>query len=159
MWCNSDGIITLRLQVPLPRGYWLSWLMGLTTFKTNSYRFKATSMELVKKPEFVHWYAIPVGVSKHSIPIFCPTLSIAALVGILRATPFNPVLTKYGMHMALSAMTATESDGVTKNPCCPRIMLRSYRKFKHRHVSDNQLHLKLNQNWLVPLFNKILKKA
>lgn len=76
---------------------------------------------------------LPVGVSKHSIPSFCPTLSIAAPVGMLRATPFNPALAKYGIHFALSAITATESDGVTKNPFCPRIMLRSCREKKRKH--------------------------
>lgn len=52
-------------------------------------------------------------------------LSNAALVGMLRAKPLTPVCWKYGMQKMLSAMTATESDGLMKKPCVPRIMLRS----------------------------------
>lgn len=40
-------------------------------------------------------------------------LSKAALVGMLRAKPLTPVCWKYGMQKMLSAITATESDGLT----------------------------------------------
>lgn len=59
-------------------------------------------------------------------------LSNAALVGMLRAKPLTPVCWKYGMQKMLSAMTATESDGLTKKPCLPRIMLRSYKAHRHK---------------------------
>lgn len=58
-------------------------------------------------------------------------LSNAALVGMLRAKPLTPVCWKYGMQKMLSAMTATESHGLTKKPCFPRIMLRSYKADRH----------------------------
>ena len=48
--------------------------------------------------------------------------SRAPLVGMLRAKPRTPVCWKYGMLKMLAAMTATESEGFTKNPCLPRIM-------------------------------------
>lgn len=51
--------------------------------------------------------------------------SRAPLVGMLRAKPRTPVCWKYGMLKMLAAMTATESEGFTKNPCLPRIMFRS----------------------------------
>lgn len=114
-----------------PKGHWVKWHITSHCIAPRCYfQFKN-----LLGSQFSRDHILPVGVSKHSIPIFCPTLSIAALVGILRATPFSPVLTKYGMHMALSAMTATESDGVTKNPCWPRIMLRSCRAFKSKYIS------------------------
>lgn len=53
-------------------------------------------------------------------------LSRAPLVGMLRAKPRTPVCWKYGMLKMLAAMTATESEGFTKKPCLPRIMLRSW---------------------------------
>lgn len=49
-------------------------------------------------------------------------LSKAALVGMLRAKPLTPVCWKYGMQKMLSAITATESEGVRKKLCWPRIM-------------------------------------
>ena len=52
-------------------------------------------------------------------------LSTAAPVGILLANPLTPVLRKYGMHSILFAITAKESDGVTKNAFSPSIILRS----------------------------------
>ena len=52
--------------------------------------------------------------------------SRAPLVGMLRAKPRTPVCWKYGMLKMLAAMTATESEGFTKNPCLPRIMFRSF---------------------------------
>lgn len=58
-------------------------------------------------------------------------LSKAALVGMLRAKPLTPVCWKYGMQKMLSAMTATESDGLMKKPCVPRIMLRSCKAQTH----------------------------
>ena len=57
----------------------------------------------------------------------CFYLSKAELVGMLRAKPLTPVCWKYGMQKMLSAITATESGGLTKKPCLPRIMLRSWR--------------------------------
>lgn len=51
--------------------------------------------------------------------------SRAPLVGMLRAKPRTPVCWKYGMLKMLAAMTATESEGFTKNPRLPRIMFRS----------------------------------
>lgn len=61
-------------------------------------------------------------------------LSNAALVGMLRAKPLTPVCWKYGMQKMLSAMTATESEGLTKKPCLPRTMLRSCKANRHTEV-------------------------
>ena len=52
-------------------------------------------------------------------------LSTAALVGMLLANPFTPVLWKKGMQSVLLAMTARESEGLTKKAFSPRSILRS----------------------------------
>lgn len=65
--------------------------------------------------------------------------SRAPLVGMLRAKPRTPVCWKYGMLKMLAAMTATESEGFTKNPCLPRIMFRSFgrREIQSKTFSSN----------------------
>lgn len=60
--------------------------------------------------------------------------SRAPLVGMLRAKPRTPVCWKYGMLKMLAAMTATESEGFTKNPCLPRIMFRSFGRGMQRAI-------------------------
>mmetsp|Transcript_7056 Transcript_7056/g.25105 ORF Transcript_7056/g.25105 Transcript_7056/m.25105 type:complete len:316 (+) Transcript_7056:268-1215(+) len=68
-------------------------------------------------------YFQPVGVSNRGTPMASATRSSAPLVGMLRAHPPRPPA-KYGIALWFAAITATESDGVTKN-CWPSTMLRS----------------------------------
>src|ERR1700722_7918163 len=77
-------------------------------FHPNS---KKTRQSVIYTPPHTH---SPVGTSKHSTPFCFATKSIALLVGILLANPFNPFSSwKYGITSAQSAIIATESDGVT----------------------------------------------
>ena len=64
-------------------------------------------------------------------------LSTAAPVGMLRANPLTPVRRKYGMHSILFAITARESDGVTKNAFSPKIMFRSFFEDKYELILKN----------------------
>mmetsp|Transcript_18975 Transcript_18975/g.48921 ORF Transcript_18975/g.48921 Transcript_18975/m.48921 type:complete len:224 (+) Transcript_18975:794-1465(+) len=67
----------------------------------------------------------PVGTSNASMPRALATRSSAHDVGIERAHALRPpFFLKKGIASALAAITASESDGVTKN-WSPRIMLRS----------------------------------
>ncbi len=85
----------------------------------------------LSSPQIVIWplssrlpkYFQPVGVSKQGMPSAAATRSSAALVGIERATPFNP-LAYPGTWWALAAKTARLSLGVTMKRR-PRIRLRS----------------------------------
>ena len=61
----------------------------------------------------------PVGVTKQGMFSFLATKSSAPEVGIDLATPQSPFFLKYGMCSLLAAMTASESQGVTKNAFRP----------------------------------------
>ena len=78
-------------------------------------------LESIKLPKYFQ----PVGVSKRSKFKSLATRSTAPLVGMDRATAFRPPCDlKNGMASAFAAITASESEGLTKN-FDPRIMLRS----------------------------------
>mmetsp|Transcript_15336 Transcript_15336/g.30541 ORF Transcript_15336/g.30541 Transcript_15336/m.30541 type:complete len:222 (+) Transcript_15336:679-1344(+) len=67
----------------------------------------------------------PVGVSKRERLRSFATRSTAPDVGMLLATDFRPpCAAKNGILLAFAAITARESEGVTKN-CVPRIMFLS----------------------------------
>lgn len=85
----------------------------------NKVRPQCQSVQKPIRAQFLH---VSGASSAHHVT--CTDLSRAAEVGMLRATPFRPLL-KYGMaSLAYAAMMATLSEGVTKN-LDPRIMLRS----------------------------------
>ena len=78
-----------------------------------------SSPESIKLPKNFQ----PVGTIKQGIFFFLATRSKAPEVGMERAHPFKPSL-KYGMQVALAAMMARLSEGLT-NHCLPRIMFLS----------------------------------
>lgn len=60
-------------------------------------------------------------------------LSRAVLVATLLAKPLTPCCLKKGTAARLAAMTASESDGLTKKPFSPRIMYRSWKTLSVYH--------------------------